>query len=218
MDNDVYQQLAGYFPPDRVHWRVGATWGDDDSKGGIALAYIDARDVMDRLDAVVGPERWADEYHETPSGRVICRLSIEVVYPGAQLEWVTKSDGAGATATEGEKGAISDAFKRAAVKWGIGRYLYDLPVVRVQKLVKRGRSWTLPDDFDGQQYLPCFQSKQMKTRYINDLKKAAADEDELAARQLWNELSNYERSEIWTALGPESAVRSTIKRLLKEAA
>jgi hypothetical protein len=40
--------------------------------------------------------------------------------------WVRKSDGAGETQVEGEKGAISDALKRAAVKWGIGRYLYDL--------------------------------------------------------------------------------------------
>lgn len=41
-------------------------------------------------------------------------------------EWVTKADGAGDSDVEAEKGAISDALKRAAVKWGIGRYLYDL--------------------------------------------------------------------------------------------
>ena len=29
---------------------------------------------------------------------------------------------------EGEKGEFSDAFKRAAVKWGVGRFLYDLGV------------------------------------------------------------------------------------------
>jgi hypothetical protein len=88
----------------------------------MALAYIDARAVMDRLDSVCGPENWTDAYTETPKGRLICTLSINI---GGQ--WVSKSDGAGDTDVEGDKGAISDALKRAAVKWGIGRYLYDMP-------------------------------------------------------------------------------------------
>ncbi|MFD1104199.1 Rad52/Rad22 family DNA repair protein, partial [Sphingobium olei] len=44
-------------------------------------------------------------------------------------EWISKSDGAGDTDVEGQKGAVSDAFKRAAVKWGVGRYLYDMDAV-----------------------------------------------------------------------------------------
>src|SRR3546814_14134583 len=40
-----------------------------------------------------------------------------------------RSDGAGDTAVEVEKGAISDAFKRCAVKWGVGRYRYDIDAV-----------------------------------------------------------------------------------------
>jgi hypothetical protein len=42
------------------------------------------------------------------------------------MEWVWKANGAGNSDVEAEKGACSDAFKRAAVLWGIGRYLYDL--------------------------------------------------------------------------------------------
>jgi hypothetical protein len=42
-------------------------------------------------------------------------------------EWLWKADGAGDTDVEAEKGALSDAFKRAAVRWGVGRYLYGLP-------------------------------------------------------------------------------------------
>ena len=87
----------------------------------MALAYLDARDVMDRLDLVCGPENWQSEYVETAKGRVICKIGIRVTD-----DWVWKSDGAGDTAVEGEKGGISDAFKRAAVHWGIGRYLYRL--------------------------------------------------------------------------------------------
>lgn len=115
----MIEKLSAPFPPDQIHWRA-QTLTKDKTKA-LALAYLDARDVMDRLDLAVGPENWQDSYVETVKGRVVCTLSIRV-----GDEWVSKSDGAGDTAVEGEKGGISDAFKRAAVKWGIGRYLYNL--------------------------------------------------------------------------------------------
>lgn len=109
--------LADPFDPSQVHWRAQAV-----SNGkALALAYIDARDVMDRLDTICGPENWQDRYEETPRGRIICTLSINI-----NGYWVNKSDGAGNTDVEGDKGAVSDALKRAAVKWGIARYLYSL--------------------------------------------------------------------------------------------
>lgn len=132
MDDEVLQiaaQLAEPFHPKQVHWRVGSTnakklgvqpW---EATKGLPLAYIDARDVMDRLDSVVGSHNWDDAYRETASGRVICDLTVHY---GDSGEWACKSDGAGDTGTEGAKGAISDAFKRAAVKFGIGRYLYGI--------------------------------------------------------------------------------------------
>jgi hypothetical protein len=113
------RDLHEEFPRDRIEWRPQGSV----SKNGsiLALAYIDARDVMDRLDAVCGPENWQDSFVETPKGRVVCTLSILV-----GERWVSKSDGAGETQVEGDKGAISDALKRAAVKWGVGRYLYSI--------------------------------------------------------------------------------------------
>ena len=50
---------------------------------------------------------------------MICKLSVRI-----SGEWVTKCDGADDTNIEGAKGGISDAFKRAAVKFGIFRYAY----------------------------------------------------------------------------------------------
>ena len=104
----------------------------------MALAYLDARDVMDRLDDACGPSNWQSRYNETPKGRVLCELGIR--FDG---EWVWKSDGAGDTAVEGEKGGISDALKRAAVHWGIGRYLYRLESVWVKCSVnqKNGKTY-----------------------------------------------------------------------------
>jgi hypothetical protein len=117
---EILEKLKEPFPEKAIHWRVGST--SKDKSKGIALAYIDARDAMKRLDDVVGFDCWQDEYTETPSGRLICRLGVRL-----GDEWIWKSDGAGDTNVEGEKGAISDAFKRACVKWGVGRYLYYLP-------------------------------------------------------------------------------------------
>lgn len=114
----MFDKLAAEFPRDAVSWRAQSV--TKDGKKAMALAYIDARDVMERLDGVCGHGNWQDRY-EFAGPRTICYLSIKI-----DGEWVTKADGAGDTAVEAEKGAISDAFKRAAVKWGIGRYLYAL--------------------------------------------------------------------------------------------
>jgi Rad52/22 family double-strand break repair protein len=110
--------LAAPFAPDRVSWRVGST--TKDKSKGMALAYIDARDVMGRLDEVCGPAGWQNRYSHA-EGTTICEIGILCADT-----WVWKADGAGDTDVEKEKGALSDAFKRAAVRWGIGRYLYDV--------------------------------------------------------------------------------------------
>lgn len=129
----VLAALADPFPDAAISWRIGSTTkpkNEDDPLRGMALAYIDARDVMERLDCVVGAANWSDHYVETEKGRVICTLALRI-----NGEWIEKSDGAGDSDVESEKGAISDALKRAAVKWGIGRYLYniDSPWVECEK-------------------------------------------------------------------------------------
>lgn len=118
----MFNQLAAPFPPEAISWRAQQVTKNGDK--ALALAYIDARDLMRRLDEVCGPENWQDAYTETARGRVICTLSIRI-----NGEWVSKSDGAGDTDVEGEKGGMSDAFKRAGVKWGVGRYLYETDTV-----------------------------------------------------------------------------------------
>lgn len=112
------------FEPSEIEFRAGAT--NSEKTRALALPYIDARLVMDRLDSVCGPENWRDEYQPGPAGGVICGLSLRI-----GEEWVTKWDGADNTDYEAIKGGLSDALKRAAVKWGIGRYLYALPGVWV---------------------------------------------------------------------------------------
>lgn len=118
--NDLKQP----FSPDDIEFRAGAT--NNEKTRALALPYIDARAVLDRLDSVCGPENWRDEYQPGPAGGVICGLSIRI-----NNEWVTKWDGAENTDYEPIKGGLSDALKRAGVKWGIARDLYSLPKVWV---------------------------------------------------------------------------------------
>jgi hypothetical protein len=114
-----FRALTAPFSDSEIDWRIGATTKDKDK--AIGLAYIDARTVMERLDAVCGPGNWKNE-HPHANGKTSCRISIKI-----DGEWVYKENGAGDSAVEAEKGAFSDSFKRAAVLWGIGRYLYDMP-------------------------------------------------------------------------------------------
>ncbi len=110
--------LSRPFDPARISWRIGSTTGDKTK--GMALAYIDSRDVQDRLDAVCGIAGWQCRYPHAGQ-KTVCAIGVKI-----DNEWIWKEDGAGDSDVEAEKGALSDAFKRAAVKWGIGRYLYDI--------------------------------------------------------------------------------------------
>ena len=95
---DKQEQLMAEFPAAQVTFRPGKI--TKDKKKGLPLAYIDARDVMGRLDDVLGIMMWKDEY-EFHGTRTICKLSI---YDTGGKEWITKCDGAGDTNIEGEKG------------------------------------------------------------------------------------------------------------------
>ena len=106
--------LRAPFEPHEHSWRAQQVAHNGDRAQ--ALCYITARAVQSRLDDVCGPAGWESAFAETASGRVIATISIDM-----GTRWVAKSDGAGATSMEGEKVGLSDAFKRAAVMWGIGR-------------------------------------------------------------------------------------------------
>lgn len=123
IDTALLRQLKNPLDPKFVKWRLGAT--NRDKTKGIALAYIDSREVMKRLDDVVGVGNWQDRYIPVDGG-FICEIDLYIAD-----RWVTKSNAAGNTKVEPIKGGASDAFKRAASMWGVGRYLYYLPNVWV---------------------------------------------------------------------------------------
>jgi len=136
--NEVEMALKRPFPVNKIKWRPGG--------GGKDLCYIDARDVMDRLDQVFGMFGWQTNY-EFMGGRMICNLSVrfDADYESGKSEWITKSDGSDDTNIEGEKGGISGALKRSAVLLGIGRYLYNSNAFNSNR---EPASWATPEGFD----------------------------------------------------------------------
>jgi len=121
MSESIFKQLSKPFPAEDIEWRIGRAGKKKDGRiWALALAYIDARAVMDRLDAVFGPDNWQDSYRKEGDA-YICKLSLRI-----GDEWISKEDAADSTDIEAVKGGVSGALKRAAVKWGLGRYLYNL--------------------------------------------------------------------------------------------
>lgn len=129
-----WARLADHFHPTELEWRVAQSGEARDRNTGEGkiwakvLCYMTSRAVMDRLDEVVGPANWRVRY-EVVGATLACHLAIKV-----DGEWIEKQDGTGLLEASGGlgqaeagKGDYSLALKRAAVCWGIGRYLYRLP-------------------------------------------------------------------------------------------
>jgi hypothetical protein len=121
---EVMSALAAPFPEAALHWKPQVVKGDK----ALGIPYLDARDVMDRLDAVLGVQGWQDSYQILPGGSVVCTLRVRL---GG--DWVQKMD-VGAPSEQPDpadklKAAVSDGLKRAAIKFGVGRYLYRVPPV-----------------------------------------------------------------------------------------
>ena len=110
---------------DEIDFRVQSI-----NKGGYAtiLAYKDARVDMNRLDAVYGVDGWQKKY-DLIDGKLFCSVGI---YSEKLNQWIWKQDVGTESNTEKEKGQASDAFKRACFNLGIGRELYDYPLIQVQ--------------------------------------------------------------------------------------
>ena len=114
--------LTAPIQPHEVEWRI-------QSKGNgkmTIVPYITNRCVMERFDKAFGAENWTSEFREISNG-FLCRLTVTI-----NKREVYREDGASKTNIEPEKGGISDAMKRAAVQFGLGRCLYDYPRVFIE--------------------------------------------------------------------------------------
>ena len=172
--SEMFARLRAPFDVELIRWRVGARTKSNRNRGQ-ALPYVTARVVQDRLDEVMGPENWRNEFIAAPAGGgVMCILSLRV-----NGEWISKADIAQQDEVRDDahdpdkdreiavKGAPSDALKRAAVQWGIGRYLYsfEAPWVNLEQ-----------EKFIARDELP--KLRQLLRHTFQDARGAGADQDQ----------------------------------------
>lgn len=115
----IFADLRKPFFPHEIEWRVAREVRG--GKGVQVLAYLTARAVMERLDQAVGPDRWESRL-DWIDNAFVCRLTLTM--PDGRH--VTRTDVCDISDIEPFKGAASGALKRAAVLFGVGRYLYSL--------------------------------------------------------------------------------------------
>jgi hypothetical protein len=145
-DNDqTGKLLSDPFESSDIEWRVQASGIKKDKQSGWVrvVPYITSRAVQQRLDDVFGVLGWENTYKEAKQSTIATKAWADgklvttekmvnnwlcgiTVYNGDKK--ITKWDGAEETAIEPFKGGLSGATKRAAVQFGIGRYLYHLNV------------------------------------------------------------------------------------------
>lgn len=106
-----------------IECRVGVL----NANGASILLYKNARTDMDLLDEVVGAENWESDYKEI-KGNLYAGIGVK--FDGNMIwKWDCGVESRTDEAGNEKKGEASDAFKRAGVKWGIGRELYTAPFI-----------------------------------------------------------------------------------------
>jgi hypothetical protein len=117
----ILAELAKPFDPAVVEFKPGAVARNE--ARALALAYVDSREYMRRLDDA--DPTWSDAYEVLGATTVVCRLTVN---------GVTRTDLGHKAEVEDNRltAAAAQAFKRACTKFGLGRYLYGLPQVWVE--------------------------------------------------------------------------------------
>ena len=138
--------LSAPTPLEVRKYRVGNTFDWDNKKIANMLCYVDARYVMDRLDAVVGGANWDSEFLEI-KGRLYCKIPIRYVREDGSIGSAFKMDCGTEGNIEKEKAEASDALKRTAVQFGIGRELYSSKNYRVEMQQSKNGKWYTPKDW-----------------------------------------------------------------------
>lgn len=129
LTKEILKALAAPFPERAINWKPGKVMETKQGPRALAMAYLDARNIQERLDSVVGGH-W--EFHWEPLIADPRPDEPKAVKGTLTIMGVSRED-VGETEVDKRsslsntwKAAVSDALKRCAVHFGIGRYLYDL--------------------------------------------------------------------------------------------
>ena len=135
-------------PKNEIKYRPGSTFNWAEKKYARMLAYVDARYVQDKLDEIVGIGNWENRYSRDEKGILFCTITITFERKDGVVGTISKTDCGTESNIEKEKGRASDAFKRACVAWGIGRFLYRLDIQTLPTKDYKGRSYPYAPEKD----------------------------------------------------------------------
>lgn len=149
LPKELSDKLRAPFKPEDISWKPQTV--DYKAKTALAVAYADPRAYTDRLNEVFGVGAWSDDYtfiatpfnkfikgktawgdkpatedKQIPGNKVLVVATITVPDHGIKISSTGDSD---ASDDNAATSAEAQAFKRAAMKLGLGRYLYELPKV-----------------------------------------------------------------------------------------
>jgi hypothetical protein len=133
---ELHKELAKPFPARSVSWRAGVV--SRDKRRAQALPFVDPRLYEDRLNRVC-PGDWSVHFRPWGEKRIVCELTVYGVTRASTGEFDAGDRIAQGTAAEAQ------AFKRACSKFGLGRYLYEIPIVWVDYDEGRSRLSETPE-------------------------------------------------------------------------
>lgn len=150
---ELFEKLKKPFLPTETKYRYQTGWSDKESGKELCLAlpYLESRDIMDRLDAVVGPGKWETKVKDP---HVVVRkekehdkwvekdvIEVTVILCLHTPEGVISREDCGHG--DDRKSAVSDGIKRVGAQFGIGRYLYQIPKVVCERKKDSRGNWML---------------------------------------------------------------------------
>lgn len=124
-----------------IQYRIGQSGAKGDAGWAMCLIYIDARTATEILDKKYGELGWEFDWEQVPENKWAIRGNMQITkdqkiikrsdvgYPQQGKKYSEPDQ------TEWLKDAVSDALKRCAVQFGVGRELYDAPLLFTKEVV-----------------------------------------------------------------------------------
>ncbi len=137
---ELLAKLREPFHPDEILWRT--TNKARDGKSVCVAPYADRRAYSDRLNVLFSPSGWSEDFNTTMLAPVPRKKNNAVIITGkVMVSCRVVIEGLGSHSSTGEEWADDEnamtkteaqSFKRACTDFGLGRYLYDVPPIRVK--------------------------------------------------------------------------------------
>ncbi|HFU7058163.1 TPA: Rad52/Rad22 family DNA repair protein [Bacillus cereus] len=125
--DDMMQSLQAEFPLEQLGWKITHTFESQGRLFAFVAPFVDARAIQDRFDEVFGIDKWQVSYEKWGEKATKCTISVFL-----NERWISKEDGSEESDYSSVKGGFSNSLKRAAVLWGVGRYLYNIKPRKVE--------------------------------------------------------------------------------------